>query len=194
MNGIRMHLLAALLASAFVAPVALAEDAHHPDPAKGGAAIGPVAAATALPAPAVAASRMKENLKRMEAQLDRIAKAKDASERARLLAEHMNSMRQNMGMAQAMMQAEGGAMMGPGMMGGMMGHGMMGGQGGAMMGHGVMGGAAGCPGMGGGMAMMGSAGAMEPMMMRMMQMENRLDRMQAMIEGMSRGQPPQPAK
>ena len=75
---------------------------------------------------------MQTNVKKMDAQLKRIAKEKNDTERDRLLGEHMQTMRENMMLAGGM--ASGCPMMGSGMMGsGMMGSGM-----GMMMGQGDM--------------------------------------------------------
>lgn len=63
---------------------ALADDRHHPPGMSG--AMPPV-------------EQMQKNLKSMEAQLDRIAKAKTDAEREAAMAEHMQSMRAQMSMA-----------------------------------------------------------------------------------------------
>ncbi len=105
------------------------------------------------------AQRMQENVKRMQTQLEGVRKAKDPAQREKLLAEHMQTMRENMALGQTMTQ--GGGM---GMMGGQGGMGMMGGQGGM----GMMGGQ-------GGMGMMGGQGGMGMM-----------DQCMKMMGGMSR--------
>lgn len=92
---------------------ARAVDEHHPDqvqPAKASAAesVKPV-------------QKMQENLKKMQGQLDRIARTKDEKARQKLLQEHMQTMRENM-------------MASMGMMGGMMDCPMMSGSGMGMMG------------------------------------------------------------
>ena len=153
MNKIAMTAIAAALA--FSTPV-IAEDAHHPE--KAAEAKG----ATAQPAPQV---------KKMPAQLDRVAKARTDAERQKAMAEHMQTMRENMKMAHDM---KAGMMDCPMMEGGMMGKGGMGMMGGGMMGKGGM-------GMGGGAA---PADAPD----RMQQMEKRMDMMQMMMEQMMRRQ------
>lgn len=83
-------LIASLVSALTVAPLAYADDAHHPD--------RDPSAATSPAQPPVdqSALRMQENVKRMQSQLDRVRKAKDAKERERLLADHMQAMRENM--------------------------------------------------------------------------------------------------
>lgn len=74
--------------------------------------------------------QMRDNVKKMQSQLDRLGKARTDAEVRNIMAEHMQTMRDNMMLARGM----GGmdcAMMGygmghPGMMGGGMGQGMMG--------------------------------------------------------------------
>ena len=125
MNKIAMTAIAAALA--FSTPV-IAEDAHHPE--KAAEAKG----ATAQPAPQV--KKMQDNVKKMPAQLDRVAKARTDAERQKAMAEHMQTMRENMKMAHDM---KAGMMDCPMMEGGMMGKGGMGMMGGGMMGKGGMG-------------------------------------------------------
>jgi len=111
MKKITLTVIAASLA--FSLPVN-AEEAHHPDQ---------VAAATTVSAPQV--GKMQENVKKMRSQLDRIAKAKTDSERQKAMADHMQTMQENMQMAHGMKSCP---MMEGGMMGkggqGMMGQGM----------------------------------------------------------------------
>ena len=95
MNKLAITVIAASLA--FATP-AFAEEAHHPEKAQGAAA-----------APAVPVKKMQDNVKKMHAQLERIGKAKNDAERQKLMAEHMQTMQENM------MAAKG--MMGDGMMG-----------------------------------------------------------------------------
>lgn len=148
-------LFTGLLAATLALP-ALAEDAHHPDQAK------PSAAAPAK-APEQSVKKMQSNVKLMQAQLNRLGKAKDEAEFQKILAEHRQTMQENMMLAAGMAgMAGGGCPMMPGMqgMGGMQGmQGMQGGQG--------------MP------CMMGGAGGMgsmhEAMMQRMEQVEKRLD-------------------
>lgn len=167
MKKIAMTAIAAALA--FSAPV-FADDAHHPEKA---------ADARSAPAPlAPQVKKMQDNVKKMPAQLDRIAKARTDAERQKAIAEHMQTMQENMGMARGM---QAGMMMDcPMMEGGMMGKGGMG-----MMGKGGM--------MGGGQGM---AGADDMMAKRMEMMEKRMDMMQMMMQGrmgMPEGVPAKPA-
>lgn len=106
--------LTALAASIAFSFPALAEEAHHPEKA---AAAKPVAA---QPAEA-SVTKMQGNLKKMQAQLDRVAKAKTPEERQQAMAEHMKTMHENMMAGKAMMMGEGMGcpMMKDGMMGGM---------------------------------------------------------------------------
>ena len=168
MKMINTLLFATLTALALSAPYAFAVDAHHPDQPK------TQSADTAAPvAPAgvdKSVQTMKENTRKMQAQLDRIGRAKNPQERQRLLQEHMQTMRENM-------------MLGKGMMGDMMGCSMMEG---GMMGGGMM---------GGGMGMMGGGTAPDAAMNRMNMMEKRMDMMQMMMEQMTKSQAqPMPAK
>ena len=115
-------------ALAFAIP-AWADDAHHPEKAEQAAAPAaapaPVKPAANPPPAAVAPTvqQMQANLKTMKVQLDRIAAAKSDAERREAIAAHLQTMQDNMRLAQ-------------GMEGGMMGCPMMGG--GMMMGGGDM--------------------------------------------------------
>jgi len=160
MNKFAMTAIAAALA--FSAPV-FAEEAHHPEKA------GEATSAPAQPAPQV--KKMQDNVKKMPAQLDRIAKAKTAEARQKAMAEHMQTMQENMKMAHEM--KAGMIMDCPMMAGGMMGKGGMGMMGGGMMGK-------------GGMGMMGGGAAPADAPDRMQQMEKRMDMMQMMMEQMMR--------
>jgi len=105
---------------------AAAEDAHHPEQAAANQPAPPNAKSSAQ-----MIKGMQANVKKMQTQLERIAKAKTDDERQKAMAEHMRTMQENMQMAR-------------GMQAGMMGCPMMGmmGQGGMMMGAGgPMGGA-----------------------------------------------------
>ena len=95
---------------------AWAVDEHHPDQ------VQPAKAPTAETGKAV--QKMQENVKKMQGQLDRIAKTKDEKARQKLLQEHMQTMRENMMASMGMM---GDMMDCPMMSGG--GMGMMGGSG-----------------------------------------------------------------
>ena len=97
--------------SVFLTVPAFADQSHHPEQA-----------AAEMPA-SVTFERMQDNLKIMQAQLQRAAGAKTDEERQKAMAEHMQTMRENMGMAQGM---QGGMMACPMMQGG---KGMMGGDG-----------------------------------------------------------------
>ena len=154
MNKFAMTAIAASLA--FAAPV-FADDAHHPEKAQEakGAPAKPAAKA-----PEQAVKKMQDNVKKMQGQLDRIAKAKTDDDRQKAMAEHMQTMQENMMMARGM---QAGMMGCPMMEGGMMGKGGMG-----MMGGGMMGGP--------------QAGGAD----RMQQMERRMDMMQMMMEHMMR--------
>ena len=169
-------LIASLVSALSVGPIAYADDAHHPD--KDTSAAG----SSAQPPVDQTAQRMQENVKRMQSQVDRVRKAKDAGERDRLLADHMQTMRENMALGQSMMQ--GGAM---GMMGGR-GMGMMGGRGGMGMMDPAM--------MDQCMKMMGGASGTTSadISARMAQMEKRMDMMQMMMQRMAGAEAPAAAK
>jgi hypothetical protein len=107
-------LAAMMLASgALVLQPALADDAHHPDQKAGAAA----------PAADQTIQKMQANTKKMEDQLEKMAKSKDPKERQQLLQQHMQTMMQNAAMAKGMMGMD------CPMMSGGMGMGMMGGGG-----------------------------------------------------------------
>lgn len=164
----RHALFATLMLSALAMQPVLADDAHHPDQKAG--AVAPAAEQTI--------QKMQANTKRMQSQLEQMAKSKDPAQRQKLLQEHMQTMQENMMAGKSMM---GGMMdcpmMKDGMMGGGMGMGMMGGKGG-MMGQGMQG---------------GMAGQDDMMTKRMDMMEKRMDMMQ-MNMGMPPGSPEKPAK
>ena len=154
--------LTAIAASLLLALPAVAEEAHHPEQKTDAVptAQAPATPAAKPPAAAQPVQQMQANLKKMDAQLQRIAKEKSEAERNLLLGEHMQTMRENMMLAGGM--ASGCPMMGSGMMGGGMGM-MMGPGAGMTMGPGDM-------------------------MGRMQQMEKRMDMMQMMME--QRDKPP----
>ena len=169
--------LAALIAAAVLALPAWADDAHHPEKA---AAVKTAPGAAVTSQPAQALPKMRGNVKKMQAQLERIAKASTDEARQKAIAEHMQTMHENMQMARGM-QAQ--AMGCPMMDGGMMGKGMMRGEGG-MMGK-------------GGMGMMGSMGSGAPAdgaVDPMQQMEKRMEMMQEMMKTMMERMPAAPAK
>lgn len=161
MNKFAMTAIAASLA--FAAPV-FAEEAHHPEKA------GEAKSAPASPAPQV--KKMQDNVKKMPAQLDRIAKAKTDEARHKAMAEHMQTMQENMKMAHAM---KAGMMDCPMMEGGMKGKDDMAAMHGGMMAK-------------GGMGMMGGGAAPADAPDRMQHMEKRMDMMQTMMEQMMRRQ------
>jgi len=159
MKNTAMTTIAAALA--FSAPV-FADDAHHPEK------VAEAKSAPAQIAPQI--KTMQDNVKKLQPQLDRIAKAKTDEARHKAMAEHMQTMQENINMARGM---QAGMMMDcPMMEGGMMGKGGM---------------------MGGGQGM---AGADDMMAERMEMMEMRMDRMQMMMQGrmgMPEGAPTKPA-
>lgn len=156
MNKLAMTTIAAALA--FTAPV-FADDAHHPEKAQETKA--------APPKPGETVQKMQDNVKKMQGQLERIAKAKTDEERRKAIAEHMQTMQENMKMMRGM---QAGTMGCPMMEGGMMGGGMM----------------------GGGMGMMGGGAGSDAMSNRMNMMEKRMDMMQMMMEQtVKQGQPMQ---
>jgi len=150
--------------SAIISTQAIADDAHHPERQNPAAMTAPAASGNV----GKTVNEMKENTKKMQAQLDKIRQAKDPQERQKLLLEHMHTMRKNMMLGKSMM----GEMMGcPMMKDGMMKEGMM----------------------GGGMGMMGGDQAPDAAMNRMNMMEKRMDMMQMMMEQMkSRQEAQQP--
>lgn len=157
--------LSAIAASLVLAMPVLADDAHHPAQPSG------TQAAQAQP-DGKTVKKMQDNLGRMRAQLEHLAKAKTSEERQKIMNEHMQTMQENMGMARGMQAGMPGC---PMMQGG--GMGMMGGQGGmGMMGEGMAGG--------------------DMMSKRMDMMERRMDMMQMMMQGrmgLQPGEPPKPA-
>ena len=140
----RHTLFVSLMLSALAMQPALAEEAHHPDKKTG------------APAPAAdqAIQKMQANTKRMQGQLEQIAKSKDPKQRQKLMQEHMQTMQENMMAGKSMM---GGKMDCP-----MMKDGMGGGMGMGMMGQGGMG--------------------PEAMMERMQKMEKRMEMMEQMAK------------
>lgn len=167
MKTINTLVFATLTALALSAPHAIADDAHHPDQPK----TQPATAAPVAPASAdKSVQTMKENTRKMQAQLDKISRTKNSQERQKLLHEHMQTMRENMMMGKSMMgDMTGCSMMKEGMMGEGMGMGMR----------------------GGGMGMMGEGKAGAPpdaAMNRMNMMEKRMDMMQMMMEQMTKSQ------
>lgn len=84
-----MSRLAMAMSLIFAAPV-FADDAHHPE------------AAPAAPAAPATVTKMQGNVKEMQAQLDRVSKAKTDEERQQAMAEHMQTMMENMQLARGM--------------------------------------------------------------------------------------------
>ncbi len=150
--------MTAVAASLAFATPTFAEEAHHPQQAS-----EPGVVSTEPAAPAV--QKMQDNIKKMQAQLDRIAAAKTDEEQQKAMAEHMQTMQENMKMAS-------------GMRAGMMDCPMMEG---SMMGK-------------GGMGMMGG-NSPDAMAKHMERMEKRMDMMQMMMEQMTKSaSTPMPAK
>jgi len=118
--------LTILVASMALIFAAHAEDAHHSEQKTDAAVAKPVVQPSGE-----AIKKMQDNVKKMRSQLDRISKAKTDEERQKLIAEHMQTIRENMmaakgmmgeGMACAMGNDGKGGMAGMGMMQTMMGH------------------------------------------------------------------------
>lgn len=144
---------------------AYADDVHHPEK-------NVEAAATKAPAHPdhEAVKMMQNNMKKMQAQLERIGKAKSDEERQKLLADHMLTMRENM-------------MAAKGMMGDDMRCSTMMGKSGMSMHGGIMSGQD------------DEAPKHEAIMMRLEQMEKRMDMMQMMMEQMNKSPSmPMPAR
>jgi len=81
--------LSAIAASIALALPALADDAHHPEQP------GEAKPVQAQP-DGKTVQKMQDNLGRMRTQLERLAKAKTAEERRKLMDEHMQTMQENM--------------------------------------------------------------------------------------------------
>jgi hypothetical protein len=144
---------------------AFADDAHHPEKSGTTAAGSPPAAAPAPAPPKVApADEASKQLTKAQALMQRIEQTRDPAEQKRLMQEHLQAMREGMGM-----------MRGMGAMGGMGGGGA-----GMMMGQGPAGGGKGMSGDKAG-GMMGC-----DMMAGHAMMEKRMDMMQQMMEQMLR--------
>jgi hypothetical protein len=149
----------AIAASIVLAMPVFAEESHHPT-----AQPGAGQPAQARP-DGKTVQKMQDNLGRMRTQLERLAKAKTAEERQKLMDEHMQTMQENMKMASGM---RAGMMDCPMMEGGMMGK--------------------------GGMGMMGG-NSPDAMAKHMERMEKRMDMMQMMMEQMTKSaSTPMPAK
>ena len=160
------NMVAGLMMSA---SVAYADDAHHPD--QGGTPAVKSASDKAVSSDVADAQMAKaqERMKQAQALMARLRESKDPAERKRLMQEHMQAMRDTMGMMRGMRMGMMGGGQGMGMMGGGQGMGMMGGG----QGMGTMG-----SGQGKGPA---KTGGMMPMHQMM---EDRMEMMQMMMEQM----------
>ncbi len=101
----KAFLTTVFLAAALAAPIARADDAHHPED-KQPATQAPRSA----PAPRVdekSTKRMQDHMSKMQDLTAKMQKATDPAERQKLLDEHRQAMREGM----AMMRGMGGAMM-----------------------------------------------------------------------------------
>lgn len=156
---------AAMAISLLVAAPAFAVDEHHPEKAQ------ETKAAPAKPKADTPATvkKMQSNVKKMQAQLDRVAKAKTDDERQKAIAEHMLTMQENMHLARGLQT---GMMDCSTMHGGMKG-GMKGGMMGGMMGD------------------TAPAGASPD---RLQQMEKRMEMMEQMMRRQESAPAPTPAK
>src|SRR5574337_1116851 len=121
----RKHAMNRLLATAIATSLALtspawADDAHHPEQDQQAATPAKPAPKAAVTPPAAkpdpALQKMQANLKAMKGQLDRIAAAKTDAERRQAIAEHFQTMQDNMRLAQGMAGRMGCPMMDGGMM------------------------------------------------------------------------------
>lgn len=104
-----VELKALAIALAFLAPPALADDAHHPEKATLPAA-APAAAtdqasapkAAAKPAEALPADRARAPLGKARELMARIQQSRDPAEKEKLMHEHMQAMREGMAMMREM--------------------------------------------------------------------------------------------
>jgi hypothetical protein len=160
----KLAMTALAVALAFGSP-AFAEDAHHPETAP---AAKSVPARPIAKSPTQTVQKMQDNVKKMQSQLERIAKVKTDEERQKAMAEHMQTMQENMMMARSM-QAD------------IVGCPMMDDMGKGMMGK-------------SGMGMMGGGARPEGSPERMQQMEMRMDMMQDMMKMMVDRMPPPAVK
>lgn len=113
-------LLSGLLAVALTMPgMVLANDAHHPEQAN-----APAVTQSKAPKPEQTVKKMQGNVKKMQAQLERLGRTKNEAEFQKLMAEHMQTMHENMTMAEGMV-GTGCNMMEHHDMRGMIGGGMM---------------------------------------------------------------------
>jgi len=77
----RHTLFASLMFSALAMQPALADEAHHPDQKAGATA----------PAADQTIQKMQANTKRMQTQLEQMAKSKDPKQRQQMMQEHMKT-------------------------------------------------------------------------------------------------------
>lgn len=153
------NMVAGLLMSA---PMAYADDVHHPEQNSTPAVKSAPDKAMSSGVADAQMAKAQERMKQAQALMAKLRESKDPVERKRLMQEHMQVMRDTMGMMRGMKM---------GMMGGGQGMGMMGGgQGMGMMGSGQD--------MGKGSA---KSGGMMPMHQMM---EDRMEMMQMMMEQM----------
>jgi hypothetical protein len=91
----------------FVSSLVSAEDAHHPEQTQPGKA--PQATSSSDPSKDMSAQQqsMKENMQKMQAEMEKIHQTTDTAERQKLMQEHMQSMREQI----TMMRSMGGGMM-----------------------------------------------------------------------------------
>lgn len=89
-----------LAISLIFAGPALANDEHHPEKAAAakGAPAAPAAPAATVTPPATV-KKMQDNVRKMQAQLDRASQAKTEGERRQAMDEHMRTMAENMRLA-----------------------------------------------------------------------------------------------
>jgi hypothetical protein len=113
-------LFAALATVALSAPLAYADDAHHPDQNKKTAPAKSSKTADAADKQTdKQMGQMQAQMDKMQAQMGKIRQTTDPQERQKLMQEHMQSMREGMKMMRGMCEGMmGGGMMGEGMMGG----------------------------------------------------------------------------
>ena len=95
----KFMMIAAITVVMFATPLVYAEDAHHPDQKKQAQATS-----SSMPNKAISTQmeKMKENMKEMQAQMEKIHQTTDPSERQKLMQEHMKSMREQMKMMHSM--------------------------------------------------------------------------------------------
>lgn len=96
-------LFAVITTVALSAPIAFADDAHHPEqdkkaaPAKSSKTAGAADKQTDMQM-----DQMQEQMKKMQAQMEKIRKTTDPKERQKLMQQHMQSMNEGMKMMRGM--------------------------------------------------------------------------------------------